>query len=78
MKLTVKRTLINNQIDKPIYKVYNEDNLEVTCPFQTKIPFQDHLGNSGVMEESCSSKCRFFTLNIHRDIMIPGCKIVDK
>jgi len=78
MKLTVKRTLINNQLDKPIYKVYNEDNLEVTCPFQTKIPFQDHLGNSGVMEESCSSKCRFFTLNKGIETMTPGCKIVDK
>ena len=78
MKLTVKRELLDNRIDKPIYKVFNEDGLEVTCPFQTKIPFQDNLGNAGVMEGTCSSKCRFFTLNKGIETTTPGCKIVDK
>ena len=77
MNLKVKRELINNQIDKPIYKVYNQDNVEVTCPFQTKIPFQDTLGNSGVIEAPCTSKCRFFYCN-PLNLDDPKCKIVDK
>ena len=52
MKLTVKRELLDNRIDKPIYKVFNEGKTIEISARKTKNIYFDFL-NTGIVTILC-------------------------